>query len=346
MNEVILLIPIYQPDEKTVTFIKELRQMITAPIVIVDDGSGANYRTYFLQMQAPDVRILSYAENRGKGYALKLGLKFIKDKYPENLGVVTADGDGQHTIPDIEQMLSAVQQAGDATIVLGTRQFNLQSTPLRSLFGNRMTSFFYYLSSGIWLTDTQTGLRGFPRASIADLLEISGNRFEYEMNQLIELPSMSYSFEKVPITTVYEKKNHQSHFRTIQDSYLVYKPLVTFLFSSMSSAGIDVLVFLFMVLLFGHSATSLLIATVSSRLLSGVYNYHVNRKVVFHSQASMRQSFWKYGLLFVTQMILSWLGVTALNSLIASVMICKIIVDSLLFLGSFTIQKRVVFRLT
>src|SRR5699024_1824245 len=258
MNPVILLIPIYQPDEQTVLFIQNLRKMIFGPIVIVDDGSGAKYRSLFLTMQEPDVSLLSYEKNQGKGHALKLGFQFIKKHFSQAIGVVTADGDGQHTLADIMEMSRRLEEVKAQTILLGIRFFYLKSTPLRSFIGNRVTTFFYYLSSGIWLTDTQTGLRGFPYESIDDLLDISGERFEYEMNQLIELPNRGYSFEKMPITTVYEK-NHQYHFRTIQDSYLVYKPLIAFLLSSFSSAGVDVLLFFLMVLLLGWTTSGLLL---------------------------------------------------------------------------------------
>jgi len=73
MNPVVLLIPIYQPDEQTVLFIQNLRKMIFGPIVIVYDGSGAKYRSLFLAMQGPEVSLLSYEKNQGKFHALKLG---------------------------------------------------------------------------------------------------------------------------------------------------------------------------------------------------------------------------------------------------------------------------------
>ncbi|HIY58813.1 MAG TPA: hypothetical protein H9829_11600 [Candidatus Tetragenococcus pullicola] len=174
---------------------------------------------------------------------------------------------------DIMEMSRRLEEVKAQTILLGIRSFYLKSTPLRSFIGNRVTTFFYYLSSGIWLTDTQTGLRGFPYESIDDLLDISGERFEYEMNQLIELPNHGYSFEKISITTVYEKKDHQSHFRTIQDSYLIYKHLIAFLLSSFSSAGVDVLLFFLMVLLLGRTTTGLLLATISSRTLFALVSF-------------------------------------------------------------------------
>lgn len=342
----ILLIPIYQPSEKTVSFIQTLTQEIYVPVIIVDDGSGAAYQELFRQMENKDITILTYPKNHGKGYALKYGFKYISDHYRYTQAIVTADSDGQHTICDIQEMLARSLQLKNHTILLGSRNFSLQSTPLRSWLGNRITSLFYFLSSGIWLIDTQTGLRAFSYESIADLLMITGDRFEYEMNQLIEFPANGYKVETMPITTVYEEKNQNSHFRTLQDSFLVYRPLISFFISSLSSALVDIFLFFCLVLLFDHSALGLFFATLISRVLSGFYNYHINRKFVFQDHNSMKRSLWKYALLFGCQMLLSWSGVSLLKNLVGSLLLCKLLVDGTLFFISYTLQKRVIFRLT
>ncbi len=41
------------------------------------------------------------------------------------------------------------------------------------------------MASGVWLFDTQTGLRGFPASLLARLTRIEGERYEYEMNMLL-----------------------------------------------------------------------------------------------------------------------------------------------------------------
>ncbi|MGD1370819.1 glycosyltransferase family 2 protein, partial [Enterococcus faecium] len=76
----------------------------------------------------------------------------------------------------------------------------------------------------IHLQDTQTGLRGFSIFSLSELLKIEGNRFEYEINQLLVLPKIGYRITTIPIKTIYSDGNKGSHFRIFQDSYLVYRP--------------------------------------------------------------------------------------------------------------------------
>lgn len=342
MNETVLLIPSYQPNEETLAFLKVLTNAITVPIVVVDDGSGEHSRSLFEEIETYGITVLSYAENKGKGYALKQGMRYIVAHYPEARWLVTADSDGQHTLPDIQQMIATYLPIS-GELLLGVRQFYFQQTPLRSWLGNRLTTLIYYVSTGLWLSDTQTGLRKFACHDVPELLEISGDRFEYEMNQLLVLPTKGYHFSTLPITTVYEEKNQGSHFQLIRDSYLVYRPLLTFLVASLSSSLIDVTLFFLLSLVLGESSGALLFATTLARVLSGLYNYQMNRTMVFHSQTSIRHSFWKYGVLFIAQLLLSWLGVSWFARLLPSVFISKIIVDSCLFVASFVIQRRMVF---
>ncbi|MCX7614839.1 MAG: glycosyltransferase, partial [Clostridiales bacterium] len=69
----VVLIPAFEPDEKLIKLIKDLRQHCTFQMIVVDDGSGSNYRTIFDQAQSLGCNILRYENNRGKGYALKAG---------------------------------------------------------------------------------------------------------------------------------------------------------------------------------------------------------------------------------------------------------------------------------
>ncbi|MGX4687606.1 glycosyltransferase [Vagococcus sp. JNUCC 83] len=341
MNSIVL-IPIFEPTDKTISFMKELSQEPLI-VLVVDDGSGSLYQEKFQQLTLMGITVLSYPINQGKGYALKYGIKYIQNTFP-TYHVVTADGDGQHAVKDIKRMVQRLNHLPTDIILLGVRHFDKKSTPTKSYYGNRMTSLIYYLSSGIKLEDTQTGLRGFHYQMIPELLSIPGNRFEYEMNQLIDLVQDGYTIEMLEIETIYENNNEHSHFKAIQDSYLIYRPLLLFLVSSLSSALVDVLSFLLLAALFGNQPTMLLLATIGSRFLSGLFNFQLNRKLVFKDKQKMHQSFWKYGVLFSAQLFFSWLGVMVLSSLFQSILICKVLVDSTLFFISFSIQKRFVFE--
>ena len=125
------------------------------------------------------------------------------------------------------------------------------------------------------------------------------------------------------------------------------KKFVKFLFASLSSFVIDILLFHLFVFLFKDAFTALYItmATVGARVISAVYNYLINYKFVFKSRASKSVSLAKYALLAIVQMLLSAGLVSLIVFLIPGAWetLVKIIVDTVLFLLSYSIQQRFVF---
>ena len=86
--QTIALIPAYRPEDRMIPLIKQLREL-GFDTVIVDDGSGAGYDTVFDEAGAY-AEVLRYSPNRGKGEALKHGLRFIEQNYKAPYTVVTA----------------------------------------------------------------------------------------------------------------------------------------------------------------------------------------------------------------------------------------------------------------
>src|SRR4051794_38034243 len=101
-KSIVFLVPSYQPTEAVLVLLEDLRRASSAPIVLVDDGSGAGHAAIFDGFQQfAGVRVLANAVNLGKGAALKHGMNYILVHYPDCIGVVTADADGQHAVADI-----------------------------------------------------------------------------------------------------------------------------------------------------------------------------------------------------------------------------------------------------
>ena len=77
--------------------VRALAEKDVPAIVIVDDGSGPEFRDVFARAAAfPNVHLLRHATNLGKGAALKTGINYALCSFPELVGIVTADADGQH----------------------------------------------------------------------------------------------------------------------------------------------------------------------------------------------------------------------------------------------------------
>ena len=129
------------------------------------------------------------------------------------------------------------------SLILGARAFS-GKVPLRSAFGNKLTRFLFKQQTGVVVRDTQTGLRAFTTNLLPFMLEVEGQRYEYEMNVLLAA-SKSFPIVEVPIETVYINDNEGSHFRPIRDGLMIYKDMFKFALSSLSSFIVDYLVYAF-----------------------------------------------------------------------------------------------------
>ena len=357
-NRYIALIPAYEPDEKLKKLADELAER-GFDIVVVDDGSGPDYAELFEEL-SQKATVLTHAVNRGKGAALKTGLSYINKymAYTESVltpagaetvsgrdaVIVTVDADGQHLPDDVLRVAEISAQRRDA-LVLGSRALS-EDIPVRSRFGNTITRHVYSAATGVHVHDTQTGLRAFHRSLIPRLLEIEGDRYEYEINMLMQLAAEGVPIIEERIETVYEDNNSGSHFRTVRDSFRVYKEILKFSASSLASFAIDYGMYALLLAATGAAgiANSLVISNIGARLVSGTANYMMNRKLVFRSRTGFAKSAAQYFLLaaFIlagNTIVLSTLaGTLGINRFAA-----KLITEVIFFAISWTVQKYVIF---
>ena len=243
-----VIIPAYEPDERLIALLEDFQEKGIRNVIVVNDGSGDAHTEVFERAQAIlrdlDGTYLSHEVNRGKGRALKTAFAWVLENEPEALGVVTADSDGQHTVDCIRAVMQRLREQPQA-LVLGVRTFDGKDVPWKSAFGNKLTMKVLGYVSGVRVSDTQTGLRGIPRAFMRDLLDVPGERFEFETQMLLET-SGRYPIEEVPIRTIYDsKENHQTHFNPLKDSVRIYRILgakiIKYLFASLSSSVLDLI---------------------------------------------------------------------------------------------------------
>ena len=290
LDNISVILPSLDPDEKLIAVIEGLLEVGFQDILLINDGSKQENLHYFTDAAAahPEVTLLHHAVNRGKGAALKTAFNYFLVHRPEGVGVVTVDGDGQHHKLDILACAEAMKEHDE--FVLGVRDFDHPDVPARSRFGNKTTCGIFKLFVGMKVSDTQTGLRAIPRKELPAILAIEGDRFEYETNMLLQMKQKSIPFREVKIRTVYIEENKSSHFRVIQDSWRIYKLILAHFFKytlvSLSSAVIDEGCYIafsgiLKALLTGFALTAS--ATVGARVISSLFNFFMNKKVVFQS---------------------------------------------------------------
>ncbi|MGN1179627.1 MAG: glycosyltransferase [Suilimivivens sp.] len=347
-RQIPVIIPSYEPDEKLLQLLAALRENGFLQIVLVDDGSGEEYQHFFDQAEKEfDCHVIHHESNCGKGRALKTAFTFVLHEFPDSVGSITADSDGQHT-PECILACAEALLANPDCLIMGCRCFDKENVPARSEFGNKCTRVVMKYLAGVSVSDTQTGLRGIPAPFMKELLSVKGDRFEFETNMLMETKRNKVSIVEVPIQTIYIEENKTSHFNPIKDSLRIYMIFGKFLFSSLSSSVLDLILFTILCyLLKGQQwgrITYIMVATVFARVISAVYNYSVNYRVVFESRNSVGSTMVRYFLLAVVQMCCSALLVNFLYPLFGGMeVLVKIPVDVLLFFISFVIQREFVY---
>jgi glycosyltransferase involved in cell wall biosynthesis len=214
----VILLPVYRPGRHLPELVAGLPD--PARVVVVDDGGGPAAEPWLAAVRAMGCAVLRHPVNRGKGAALKTGFRHAAEAH-HGLDVVSADADGQHRPADIARVADLV---GRGRIVLGVRRFDRM--PPRSRFGNTVTRALFRAATGRDVSDTQTGLRGYPADLLAELLAIPGDRFEYEMNVLLYAARTDHPIDEVAIPATYLNGNAGSHFDGLADSARVYRPLL------------------------------------------------------------------------------------------------------------------------
>lgn len=331
----IVLIPAYQPDGRLADLVTRLG---SHRVLVVDDGSGPAYTEVFDQARRAGAEVLTLDHNRGKGFALKTGFAHIAARHPGQ-DVVCADSDGQHRPQDIEAVAARVG-ASDAAMVLGVRRFTGR-VPARSRFGNAATRLFFRLATGLAVTDTQTGLRGYPARMLRTLGTVPGERFEYELRLLLRAARDRMPIEEVEIATVYLDGNRSSHFRPLRDSARVYGPLLAFTGSSLLAFAVDAALLAGLVAWTGELAAS----AVAARLVSATVNYTVNRGAVFRGGARTphRHAAPRYAALALASLAANVLLLELLTPVTGSLAAGKVVTELTLFLAGFAVQTAYVF---
>ena len=348
----LIVIPALNPKSDLTDYVDSLLANGYSNILVVDDGSREDCSFIFDAINAKDgCRVYKHDVNLGKGRSLKDAMNIYMSDYRDSLGgMITVDSDGQHVVEDVAKIASAMS-ANNNSLIMGARDFSLDNVPWKSRFGNKCTVTALKLFIGGNISDTQTGLRGIPNNLIDRFRNLPGDRFEYETVMLIDAISTGCDIIEVPIRTVYIDNNSETHFHPVIDSFKIYKVILgtffKYILSSLSSFLIDYGLFcgLFYVLsaMSWPQSRSIWVSTVAARILSSLFNYTVNKKIVFNSSKGP-VTLIMYYLLCVIQMAAS-AGLVSLVSLSGTVIVqlAKIIVDTLLFLISYRIQKKYIF---
>ena len=206
-----VVIPTYNNDRTLGGVIAGVRRYC-ADIFVVNDGSTD--RTAEVLASTEGIRTIAYARNRGKGYALRCGLRAAREagfRY-----ALTIDSDGQHYPDDIARFFDRIERRPD-TLLIGARNLTADNMPARNTFANRFSNFWYLVETGRRLEDTQSGFRLYPLRRLGRLRSLC-SRYEFEVEVIVRAAWRGVEVENIPVKVYYAPDGERvSHFRPLRD---------------------------------------------------------------------------------------------------------------------------------
>lgn len=210
-HSVYVLIPTYN-NATTIAQVIQSVQAYTDRVLVVNDGSTDNTATVLAGFKS--IAQVSYPVNKGKGYALRQGFKYLQGsdvKY-----VITIDSDGQHKPSDLIHFIENIDKHPTA-IMMGARDMAQANVPGKSSFGNKFSNFWFKFQTGIDMPDTQTGYRLYPLYLMKDISLLT-NKYELEIEVIVKSAWRGIEVVAVPIDVYYPVKEERiSHFRPFKD---------------------------------------------------------------------------------------------------------------------------------
>jgi glycosyltransferase involved in cell wall biosynthesis len=192
---VIAVVPAYN-EEQTVAGVIRALQPVADAVIVVDDGSTDDTAAVARRAGA---QLIRHTMNRGLGAALGTGIAAARELGAEV--IVTFDADGQHQAEDFPRVCAPIL-AGEADCVLGCRTLEREKMPPSRQLANWIGNALTWALFGLWVQDSQSGLRAFSRPA-AERLEIRSNRMEVSSEIVKEIKRHGWRLTEVPIKTVY-----------------------------------------------------------------------------------------------------------------------------------------------
>ena len=339
-NRVFGVVPAFNPNVGLIKLIYGVLPDLDG-IVVVNDGSLKNTGAIFhrLNNDFPSVTVLHHENNLGKGAALKTAFSHLIKNFNDDFFIVTFDADGQHQKSDIQLLVSKCKSAASKDeFFLGSRLF-AGYVPIRSRVGNSIISIVNFVATGVFLRDTQSGLRAFSGDSARKFTSLASNGYEFEMEMLASLEKGV--IQEVPISTVYEIGNPTSHFSPIIDSTKILFVLLRFTSGSVFCAALDILLFALATYIFNSIAFAFFVARLTSLL---VY-FFINKEYVFTDHKKnhflifpflIHVTLWGFLTIHAIEWSIVWLGTSAI--------VAKLVFETLGFPLNFLIQRKLIFR--
>lgn len=216
----VVIIPTFNNERTIANVISEVKKYIP-DVLVVNDGSTD--KTSEILRAIDGIELIEFKTNRGKGAALQAAFSRAFEK--KFTHAITFDADGQHLAIDLPALLEKISEEPQ-TLWIGDRVLEVKdgvAQPPRSRFGRKFGAFWFKFYTGVYIRDTQCGIRAYPLSKILTL-ECYSPRYEYEIEIMICASWNDIKVKSVPVHLLYHTAQERvSHFRPVQDFVRISK---------------------------------------------------------------------------------------------------------------------------
>jgi dolichol-phosphate mannosyltransferase len=194
-NNIFIIIPTYN-EVKTIGSIVSALDKRGFRVIVIDDGSKDKT---IIEANKFGAEIIAYAKNAGKGRCIREGLEYAMKNGCE--AAITMDGDGQHSLSDIDKFLDEYKKSG-ADLILGNRLHDPKKMPFIRRCTNSIMSFVISLLITERIDDSQCGYRLISRKGI-EKMQLITTKYEIESEMLMEAKRRGLKMSAVNIDSIY-----------------------------------------------------------------------------------------------------------------------------------------------
>ncbi|MGE7776920.1 DUF2062 domain-containing protein [Chitinophaga sp. NPDC101104] len=210
-RKVCVLIPTYN-NAGTLGAVLEQVLAYTRHVIVVNDGATDD--TMAVLERFPQINVLAYQPNRGKGIALRRGFRYALEQGYDF--AITMDADGQHYASDLLTFLDKADKS-DPAILIGARNLHQENMPGKNTFANKFSNFWFYVETGLKGPDTQSGYRLYPLFAMKGM-RFACTKYEFEIEVLVRCSWKGIRIGWVPVGVYYPPAEERvSHFRPFRD---------------------------------------------------------------------------------------------------------------------------------
>lgn len=198
-----------------------VRQSHASEIIVVDDGS-ADATAEIVRAGFPAVQVISYRENRGKGYAVRTGMLAAKGDIR-----LFFDADGSTPIDELDKAIPFID--GGADIVIGSRMVQGANVLVHQRWvREHVGRLFNVLLLALGLTrmrDTQCGFKAFTaRSTEICFTRQTLDRFSFDVELLCIAQRHGLRIVEMPVRWI---NSPDTRVRMVRDAFPTMRDLLT-----------------------------------------------------------------------------------------------------------------------